>query len=145
LRTRLASTDGTTARARRYGALVADTDDVLQAATERAEALRRGDAGTLRSLMHPQLRWTTFRGAVLDRDDYINGNTNGSLRWHAQRLLDPRVAVVGDTAVLTAVVADDVTHDGGRETYRLRLTQTWVRQDGKWLCLSGHAGPRVEG
>jgi ketosteroid isomerase-like protein len=124
---------------------MADADDVLQAATARAEALSRGDAQALRSLMHPQLRWTTFRGDVLDRDQYVNGNTNGSLRWHDQRLLDPHVAVVRDTAVLTAVVIDEVTHSGGRETYRLRLTQTWVRQDGKWLCLSGHAGPRLEG
>ncbi len=124
---------------------MADTDEVLRAATERAEALSRGDADTLRSLMHPQLRWTTFRGRVLDRDAYIEGNTNGSLRWHAQRLLDPDVVLVGDTAVLTAVVVDEVEREDGPETFRLRLTQTWVRREGRWLCLSGHAGPRLEG
>jgi ketosteroid isomerase-like protein len=91
------------------------------------------------------LQWTTFRGGVLDRDSYIDGNTNGSLRWHAQRLLDPEVVVVGDTAVLTALVVDEVEHEDGPETFRLRLTQTWVRQEGRWLCLSGHAGPRLQG
>lgn len=93
--------------------------------------------------MHPELRWTTYTGAVLDRDAYVAGNTEGSLVWHAQRVEEPLVTVVGDTAVLTAVVVDEVERDGTRETFRLRLTQTWVREHGVWRCLAGHAGPRV--
>jgi hypothetical protein len=23
------------------------------------------------------------------------------------------------------------------------MTQTWVREAGQWLCLAGHAGPRL--
>jgi hypothetical protein len=23
------------------------------------------------------------------------------------------------------------------------MTQTWVREDGRWLCLAGHTGPRL--
>ena len=91
--------------------------------------------------MHPDLRWTTYTGLVLDRDSYIAGNTDGSLVWHAQRLEQPTVTVVGDTAVLTAVVVDEVEHEGKRETFRLRLTQTWVRSGGAWQCIAGHAGP----
>jgi hypothetical protein len=26
----------------------------------------------------------------------------------------------------------------------LRLTQTWVRAEGGWRCLAGHAGPEVD-
>jgi hypothetical protein len=53
------------------------------------------------------------------------------------------VAVVGDTAVLTAVVVDVVERDGRQETFRLRLTQTWVREAGAWQCIAGHAGPSL--
>jgi ketosteroid isomerase-like protein len=117
--------------------------EVLAAAQERAAALARCDADALRRLLHPKLGWTTYTGAVLDRDAYIAGNTAGSLLWHGQRLEDAEVAVVGDTAVLRAVVVDEVERDGTRETFRLRLTQTWVRERGTWRCLAGHAGPRV--
>ena len=120
-----------------------DAEDILLAAKKRAQALANADAAALRSLMHPDLRWTNFRGDVLDRTAYIEGNTGTKLRWHSQRLVEPHVVVVGDTAVLTAVVVDEVEGDHGRETFRLRLTQTWVRQDGGWVCLSGHAGPRL--
>ena len=113
--------------------------EVLAAAEARARALAAGDAAALRELHHPQLRWTTHRGEVLDRDRYIAGNTSGELVWHAQSLEDAEVDVTGDTAVLTATVVDDVTRDGDRATFRLRLTQTWVRDENGWRCLSGHA------
>jgi ketosteroid isomerase-like protein len=120
-----------------------DEKAVVAAAEQRASALANRDAEELRRLMHPDLRWTTYTGLVLDRDSYIAGNTDGSLVWHAQRLEQPTVTVVGDTAVLTAVVVDEVEHEGKRETFRLRLTQTWVRSGGAWQCIAGHAGPRL--
>jgi ketosteroid isomerase-like protein len=118
-----------------------DEQAVIAAAEQRAAALATGDVSELRRLMHPQMRWTTHSGAVLDRDSYVGGNTDGSLVWREQRFEQSTVTVVGDTAVLTAVVVDEVERDGKRETFRLRLTQTWVRIDGAWQCIAGHAGP----
>jgi hypothetical protein len=46
-------------------------------------------------------------------------------------------------AVLTAVVVDRVRRGGREETFRMRLTQTWVRSAEGWQCLAGHAGPRL--
>ena len=119
--------------------------EVLAAARRRADALAARDAQVLTELMHPSLQWTTHTGEVLDREQYVAGNTEGDLRWRAQRLADPRVVVVGDSAVLTAWVTDDVTRDGRDETFTLRLTQTWVRDAQGWRCLAGHAGPRRGG
>ena len=113
--------------------------EVAAAASRRAAALAAADAAALRELLHPDLQWTTFRGEVLGREDYIAGNTGDGLRWRTQRLDDIKVAVVGDTAVLTAWVTDEVTRDGQDLSFRLRLTQTWVRTPEGWQCLSGHA------
>ncbi|HET9945978.1 MAG TPA: nuclear transport factor 2 family protein [Actinomycetes bacterium] len=113
--------------------------EVLAAAERRADALAARDARVLNDLMHPSLQWTTHTGAVLTREQYVVGNTEGALRWRSQRLAEPRVVVVGDTAVLTALVTDDVTRDGRDQTFTLRLTQTWVRSSEGWQCLAGHA------
>lgn len=117
--------------------------EVLQAAQRRAAALVAGDANTLRDLMHPLLQWTNFRGEVLSCEDYIAGNTVGALTWRSQRLDDVRVVAVGDTAVLSALVTDEVSRDGQDLTFTLRLTQTWIRGAAGWQCLSGHASPEV--
>src|SRR5919106_3542585 len=117
--------------------------EVISAAERRAAALVRGDVAELHRLHHPQMRWTTHTGAVLDRDSYIAGNTNGSLTWHEQRIEQPAVTLVGHVAILTGVVVDAVERDGARATFRLRLTQTWGRQGESWRCISGHAGARL--
>jgi len=41
--------------------------------------------------------------------------------------LSPSCARAVDTAVLTAWVTDEVSRDGRDRTFRLRLTETWVR------------------
>ena len=114
-------------------------EEVIQAALRRAAALAAGDEAALRALMHPGLRWTTFRGEVLGYEDYIAGNTGRGLRWRSQRLDEVRVAVAGDTAVLTAAVTDEVSSDGRDQAFHLRLTQTWIRTPEGWRCHGGHA------
>ena len=121
-----------------------DVRSVLDAAERRAAALVAGDRQALTTLMHPSLQWTTFAGEVLSRERYIAGNTGEALTWRSQRLDDAVVAVVGDTAVLTALVIDEVTRGGRDLTFALRLTQTWVRVGDGWQCLAGHAGPQVD-
>lgn len=113
--------------------------EVTEAALRRAAALAAGDEAALRLLMHPRLQWTNFRGEVLGYEEYITGNTRGSLRWRSQRLDDVAVVVDGGTAVLTAGVTDEVTRNGREQSFRLRLTQTWVRASEGWRCLAGHA------
>jgi ketosteroid isomerase-like protein len=113
---------------------------VVDAARRRSAALAARDADALRALHHPALRWTTHRGEVLDREDYVRGNTAGDLVWRGQRLEDAQVTVAGDTAVLTALAIDDVERAGAAQTFRVRVTLTWVREGGEWLCLAGHAG-----
>ena len=116
-------------------------DEILAAAERRSRALVARDADALRALHHPDLRFTTHRGDVRDRDAYIRGNTEGDLVWRDQRLTDVDVVAVGDTAVLTALVHDEFERAGEPGAHNMRLTLAWVREDGTWRVLAGHAGP----
>jgi hypothetical protein len=119
------------------------TDEILTAARVRAAALAAGDEEALRALHHPDLRWTSFRGDVFDRESYVARNTGGQVRWESQRLEDVEVLECGPAAVLVALAVDEIEADGGVEQFRVRLTQTWVRHDGRWVVLAAHAGPRI--
>ena len=116
---------------------------VIRAAEARANALADGDADRLAALLHPEFRWTTHVGETHDRDEYVRRNTEGHTVWRAQTLLDAHVVVVDDTAVLRCEVTDVVlAGDDEPATFRMPMTQVWVRTDGRWSCLGGHAGPR---
>ena len=82
-------------------------------------------------------------GETHSRSEYIQRNTEGGTTWRSQDLSGARVVVVGDTAVLHAEVTDVVlVENNATETFRMPMTQVWVRLDGSWKCLAGHAGPR---
>jgi ketosteroid isomerase-like protein len=118
-------------------------EQVISAAEERASALAAGDAGRLSDVLHEDFRWTTHRGETFTRSDYVRRNTEGQTVWLSQELTGAEVVLVGDTAVLYAEVTDVVlSPDENAETFRMPLTQVWVRRDGRWKCLAGHAGPR---
>lgn len=118
-------------------------DEVIVAARERAAALACGDLDRLRRLLHPAFGWISHRGDRYDLESYLDSNRRGgAATWQAQELQDPSVRVVGDTAVLHCVAVDTVDVGGGPEKFVMPMTQTWVRTDGRWLLLAGHAGPR---
>ena len=115
--------------------------EVLAAAERRAAALAAADPDSLRALLHPEFSWISHTGRRFDRDGYIAANVGGPTRWHAQRITEAAVVVVGDTAVLRCVVEDDVAISDARTTFRMPVTQTWVLTTDGWRCLAGHAGP----
>lgn len=118
--------------------------EVIAAAESRAVALAAGDAGPLTDLLHEDFRWTAHVGETYDRAEYVRRNTQGHTVWRSQTLVDPEVVVVGDTAVLYAEVHDVVRSDeDASATFRMPMTQVWVRSDSGWRCLAGHAGPRL--
>jgi hypothetical protein len=121
-----------------------DAADVLDAAHARARALADADEQGLRDLLHPAFGWISHAGAWFDRDAYVAANCRGGTRWLGQEIREPRVAVVGDIAVLRCLVVDTVEGGASRpETFVMPITQTWIRADGRWRCLAGHAGPRL--
>jgi hypothetical protein len=122
---------------------VNQADEVLRAAESRADALAEGEPDRLRRLLHPELRWTSHNGERYDRESYVLANTR-KLRWVKQRLEDPEVTVVDDTAILLCTACDTVVRDGEELTFRMPVTQVWVRAYKTWVLLAGHAGPDLD-
>jgi ketosteroid isomerase-like protein len=119
------------------------TQEVLEAARARAVALASGDAKRFLELLHERFRWTTHTGERYDRGEYIQRNTGGLTVWRSQELSNALVTVVGDAAVLHADVIDQVVAAGAAvETFRMPMTQMWVRSTSGWNSVAGHAGPQ---
>jgi hypothetical protein len=121
---------------------VNQADEVLMVAEMRAAALVTGEPDRLRRLLHPELGWTTLRGERLDREGYVRRNTREQ-RYARQRLEDPEVTVVGDTAILLCTAHDTIVRDGVEQERRVPVTEVWVRSHKAWVCLAGHEGPAL--
>ncbi len=122
---------------------VDSAEQVRRAAASRADALAAADAERLEDLLHEEFRWTSHVGETYSREEYVRRNTAGPTVWRSQELLDVHVVVVGDTAVLHARAVDVVVKDGADVSFRMPVTQVWVREGSDWKNLAGHAGPRL--
>jgi|SRR5436190_6237091 len=117
------------------------TAEVIRAAEARAEALASGDADRLREMLHADFRWVSHAGERFDRDSYVASAAGNG--WSEQRLTEISVVAHEQTAVLRCTVVDTVDRGHGPREYRMPMTQVWVRRDGRWVCLAGHAGARA--
>jgi hypothetical protein len=122
---------------------VTTSDEVLEAARQRAVALTTGDPKGLEFLLHPQFRWVSHTGERFDRDSYVKSNTGGGTRWSRQELSEVEVVAHPETAVLRCQAVDEVDRGQGVEELRMPMTQVWVRYDDRWVCLVGHSGPAL--
>jgi hypothetical protein len=117
--------------------------EVLDAARRRAAALTTGDPRELRELLHPQFRWLSHTGERFDRESYVASNTDGTNRWSRQELSEVEVVAHDHTVVLRCQVVDEVDRGEGVEELRMAMTQVWVREGDRWVCLVGHASPSL--
>jgi len=59
--------------------------------------------------------------------------------FSSMELTDLKVTVFGDTAIATGTFADKGTYKGKAFNHRGRFTDTWVKMNGKWLCVASHS------
>lgn len=124
-----------------HAGLVDTGEQVLDAARRRAAALAAGDPQELRELLHPRFTWFSHTGERFDRESYVRSNTGGTLRWSRQELSEVNLVAHPTTAVLRCRVLDEVDRGQGLEELRMPMTQVWVLDGQRWVCLAGHAGP----
>ena len=117
------------------------SEEVLEAARRRADALAAGDQQALRRLLHPQFRWVSHTGERFDRDSYVESTTGGASRRARTELSDVDLITHARTAVLRCEVLDEADSGRGTEQLRTPMTQVWVRYDDSWVCLVGHTDP----
>ena len=95
------------------------------------------------TMLHADFRWVSHAGERFDRDSYVASNAEGRHRVVRAGLTDISVVAHEQTAVLRCTVVDTVDRGHGPREYRMPMTQVWIRRDGRWVCLAGHAGARL--
>lgn len=100
-----------------------------------ARAVIVRDSGFFRRTLHPDYVYSDERG-TFDKQQVIAEQVGGtdSVQYAANENM--RAHVHGSAAVVTGVLVVRGRGQSGPFQHRYRFTDTWLRQDGRWLMIA---------
>jgi ketosteroid isomerase-like protein len=81
---------------------------------------------------------TVEDGNTYSKSGYIAHAGDTSTKVEISELLDMRVRLHGNTAIVTGQYHEVGTEKGKRYEYHDRLTDTWMLLDGRWRVIASH-------
>jgi ketosteroid isomerase-like protein len=113
--------------------------DVEQAATAWMAAAFRRDLDACARILADDFTMVTDRGSHIDKTQWLHNVQHRMGGDVPPEFLDPRIRVLGDTALMTSRNILRASFDGKDWSAEPYLTDVWIRQDGRWQILRRHA------
>ena len=120
-------------------AAVAALDTAFQA------AVKHHDVATIDRIQHPEMTLVLGDGRVFTKEDHLQAAREKKIQYEIQDE-EPgtqTVRVLGDTAVVTALLRIKGTNEGVAFDRRLWFSDTYVRTPGGWKYFFGQASLRL--
>ena len=116
-------------------------DDILAISAAWDAALVANNAGVVASFMADDWVYVGPTGAT-PKTDIIGWIASGRLAHHTMQMVSPaRVAVHGDTVIVTARKASTGAWEGVAYAADEWISEVYVRRGGKWLCVLSQKCP----
>lgn len=111
-------------------------EQISQLEKKRFAAMVDADEKTLQSVLSGQLSYTHSDGKVDDKAGYIASVMNGTMDYQEIVVLEEKVTLVHQTAVVSGKATVKAVRNGQPVNLLLRYTDVYVREKGKWQMLA---------
>src|ERR1700758_872678 len=102
------------------------------------EAQVNRDSRALQALIADRFVNTEYDGDVSDREQFLADIRDPQFKPAFANIQDLKVNFYRDTPIVTGVYHTKGSYNGKPYDHLGRFTDTWVRDDGKWLCVASH-------
>ena len=119
-------------------AKTADEQALLDLEYQWAKAYVSVNADQLASILSPDYIQTNTRARVTDREEEVADLRKGTFRYEKFETTEMKVQIYGEAAVVTGLIAAKGTDKASGKTIegQMRMTDTFIRQNGKWLVVA---------
>jgi ketosteroid isomerase-like protein len=118
----------------------ADADRGKLIALESAwnQAQMQKDVSAVEQLLAPTFIYTDYDGLVQDKKKFLDDLKDPA--YHATSMIneDAQVFPYHNAAVVVGTYHTKGTYKGKAFEHRGRFTDTWLYQEGKWMCVASH-------
>jgi uncharacterized protein (TIGR02246 family) len=116
----------------------ADEQAVTAAEQQWLKSQQTNNVELLAPLLADKVVETTGFGKVHDGKQAVLADAKSDT-WSSADYTDLKVTVFGQTAIATGTFTGKGKSASGKALdERVRFTDTWVKMDGKWLCVASH-------
>jgi hypothetical protein len=96
------------------------------------------DASAIASMIGDKFINTEYDGEVSDRGKFLADFADPKFQPSIMGIDDVKVEMYSNTAIVTGTYHTKGTYGAKPYEHFGRFTDTWVYQDGKWLCVASH-------
>jgi len=115
-----------------------DPENILALEKKWTVAYKHRDISILSSLLAEDFVITVEDGSTYGKEGYIGHSADTSVHVDVAELSELRVRMHGNAAVVTGAYHEKGSSRGKRYEYRDRLTDVWMKIDGRWQVISSH-------
>jgi len=99
-------------------------------------AVMAGDAKAFDALSAPELSYSHSDGHIEDKATFIKNATDGKTKWLSLAYDNPKVRIVGDTAISRFNFVGENQNGDKKNSVNLGVLMVWQKQGGKWKVLA---------
>ncbi len=97
------------------------------------------DAAAVASMIGDKFTNTEWDGEVSDRGQFLADFADPKFQPSAMSIDEVKVEMYSSTAIVTGIYHTKGTYGLKPYEHFGRFTDTWVYQDGRWLCVASHS------
>jgi len=116
----------------------ADTATIRKLEEKWTESYRKRQIDILSSLLAEDFVITVEDGNTYSKSGYITHTADSSVQVDIAEILDLKVRMHGNTAVVTGAYHEKGKSNGKPYEYHDRLTDVWMKVGNKWQVISSH-------
>jgi ketosteroid isomerase-like protein len=94
------------------------------------------EADAMGKMLDSDFVLTDYDGTVMSKGQFLASIRDNSTQLTVEVSEDMKLHRHGDTVVVTGSTHEKGTEKGKPFGHRGRFTDTWIRQDGQWLCVA---------
>ena len=98
------------------------------------------DAEAVGKMLHPDFVFTDYDGTVMNKQVFLTSIRDPNNKLTVEVSEDMKLHRFGDTVVVTGATHEKGTLKGKPYEHYGRFTDTWIKQNGEWLCVASQLG-----
>jgi ketosteroid isomerase-like protein len=116
-------------------------DELIRLDADFQRAVGAKDADAVAKFLTDDFILITGSSRILTKQELLKEVASATLKWELNASREVRVRIHGDAAVVTALLDQKGMDNNEPFDSPVRYTDTWIRENGTWRQISGHASP----